>query len=248
MPAVPERSRSPEGPRHLAQGTPRLAARPRHAAPGSELLPWWRALDARRLWVAIGATFLALPLLVLDNLPESSRDTAEAVETVAPTTESSTTATTEATTSTTEAPTTTVGPTTTAPPTTEAPTTAPPAAVRTVAPPSTRPAPPPTAPPTTTAPPAPGSVEAIIHAHFGAAGGDAVVIARCESGLNPSAIGGGGRYFGLFQLGRDHAAPFEAVTGRVFDEAWSDANANAQYAAWLYSRSGWSPWGCRDQV
>jgi hypothetical protein len=194
---VPERSRSPQGPRHLA--------------PGGQLPPWWHALDTRRLRIAIGASLLALPLLVLDNLPERTRGTAEAVETVAPST-------------------------------TEAPATTEPTTATTLPPPTT-------APPTTTPPPPAGSVEAIIHAHFGAAGEQAVVIARCESGLNPSAIGGGGRYYGLFQLGRDgHAAAFTRVTGRAFDEAWSDPNANAQYAAWLYGQSGWSAWGCRSEL
>jgi hypothetical protein len=237
---VPERSRSPQGPRHLA--------------PGGQLPPWWHALDTRRLRIAIGASLLALPLLVLDNLPERTRGTAEAVETVAPSTTEAP-ATTEPTTATT-LPATTMAPSTTAPPTTAPATTAPP----TTAPPTTRPpatvrqatpttAPPTTAPPTTTPPPPAGSVEAIIHAHFGAAGEQAVVIARCESGLNPSAIGGGGRYYGLFQLGRDgHAAAFTRVTGRAFDEAWSDPNANAQYAAWLYGQSGWSAWGCRSEL
>jgi hypothetical protein len=181
---------------------------------------------------------------VLDNLPDATRGEAEAVETVAPVTDPSTTATTEATTSTTEAPTTTAAPTTTVPPTTAPPTTAPPTtAVRTVAPPTTRPAPPPTAPPTTSPPPPAGSIEAVIHAHFGAAGAQAVDVARCESGLNPNAIGGGSRYFGLFQLSTGHAALFQQVTGRSFEEAWSDANANAQVAAVLHSQSGWYPWG-----
>ena len=237
MAVVPERSRSPKGPRHVA--------------PGSELPPWWHALDNRRLRVAIGATLLALPLLVLDNLPERTRGTAEAVETVAPpTTEAPTTTPTTAatTTSTTAAPTTT---STIAPTTTEPPTTAPPVSrvvTPTTAPPTT--APPTTAPPTTAPPPPAGSIEAIIHAHFGAAGADAVTIARCESGLNPSAVGGSGatRYYGLFQLSTHHAAAFGQVTGRSFEEAWSDPNANAQYAAWLYGRSGWSPWGCRWEL
>jgi hypothetical protein len=69
-------------------------------------------------------------------------------------------------------------------------------------------------------------------------------VARCESGLNPNAIGGGGRYFGLFQIGSSHSAAFEQVTGRAFDSAWSDPDANTQYARWLYSQSGWSAWGC----
>lgn len=199
----------------------------------------------------MGMTFLAMPVLVIDNLPEKA-NSAEAVETVA-TTETTarptttTLAPTTSTTSTTVAPTTTTTPPTTAVPTTSPPTTRP-------APPPTT-APPPTAPPATepptTAPPSPppaaGSVEEIIHAHFGPAGDQAVAIARCESGLNPSARNPAG-YYGLFQLNVSHAASFEAVTGQPFDQAWSDADANTRYAKYMYDRSGWSAWGCRHVV
>jgi hypothetical protein len=87
----------------------------------------------------------------------------------------------------------------------------------------------------------------VIHAHFGTAGQEAVKIARCESGLNPSAMNPLG-YYGLFQLGISHAASFEAVTGRSFATSWSDPHANAQYARYLYGQRGWSPWGCRHVV
>jgi membrane-bound lytic murein transglycosylase MltF len=73
----------------------------------------------------------------------------------------------------------------------------------------------------------------------------AVSVARCESGLNPSARNPAG-YYGLFQLGAGHAAAFRNVTGRDFLDAWDEAGPNSRYAKWLYDRSGsWSQWGCK---
>lgn len=203
---------------------------------------------------------MALPLLVLDNLPDGEQS-AGAVETADLGKDATTTSTEleadlagdtdglallaapEPSTSTT----TTTAPTTTAPPTTVAPTTAPPA----TAPPTTTPpttAPPTTAPPTT-APPAPpppppppaGSVASIIRSVFGAHGDAAVAVARCESGLNPNAIGAG-RYHGLFQIGSQHASNFQAVTGVAFTSGWSDPTANSRYALHLFNHGGWSSW------
>jgi hypothetical protein len=187
-------------------------------------------------------TVLSVPVVLVDNLPREANP-AVAVETVAPDT-TSTTATT-----TTIAPTTTTPPpATTAPPTTAPPTSAPTTAT-TTAPPSTavrRAAPPPTTAPPTTAVPAPPpparSVEDIIRARFGPVGDTAIGVARCESGLNPSARSPAG-YRGLFQLDPSHAASFQQVTGRDFEEAWDEADPNTQYAKYLYDRSGWSPWG-----
>lgn len=112
-------------------------------------------LDPRRLRFAMCASLLAMPVLVLDNLPTRS-NSAEAVETSSD--ELSTDSTVASTTSTTvRVTTTTAPPATTAPPTTAAPTTtAPPrttttAAPRVTAPPTTAPAAPaiqPVAPPT----------------------------------------------------------------------------------------------------
>jgi hypothetical protein len=216
--------------------------------------PWWRELSPRRLAVGMGATFLAMPIVIADLLP-ADPGTPQAVETVAPVESAATapdapvilTTTTAAPTTTT--PPTTAAPTTTAPPTTAAPTTTAHTHPATTTPPTT--APPTTAPPTTQNPPPPPSndsrsVEEIIRAHFGAAGDAAVEVARCESSLNPSARNPAGPgYYGLFQISRDHAASFQAVTGRSFDSAWNDPDANSQYARYLYNRSGWDPWpGC----
>jgi hypothetical protein len=131
---------------------------------------------------------------------------------------------------------TTVAPTTTS--TTAAPaTTAPPAPEPAPAP---APAPPPPPPP----PPAPsGSVEQVIAAWFPENTARAVQIARCESGLNPGAMSPGGGNHGLFQINNVHQGSFTAVTGRPWSAVY-DANANAQFARYLYNQSGWGPWGC----
>lgn len=208
---------------------------------------WWRSVDPRRVVVAGLLSFAALPVLVIDNLSPGA-DSASAVETVPPPTTATTVATTttsSTTTSTTAAPTTTAPPTT-APPTTAAPTTAPPATAppTTAARRATTTVPPTTAPPTTTPPPPPpaGSVEATIRSWFPEVGDQAVAVARCESGLDPSARSAAG-YRGLFQLSPGHAAEFARVTGRDFEDAWDEAGPNSQFARHLYDRSGWSPWG-----
>jgi hypothetical protein len=219
-------------------------------------------------------TLVAIPILVLDNLPEGQRyagavettDLAKATTTsielgrpadeaadvamlAAATTDTTAPPTTTTTTPPTTAPPTTAPPTT-APPTTAPPTTAPP----TTAPPTTAPpttAPPTTAPPTTSPPPPPppaGTVESIIRAAFGVHGDDAVAVARCESGLNPSAYNPAGPYYGLFQIGAHHASSFQAVTGVSLAQGGRQAGPNVQYAKWLFDQSGWGPWGCRYLV
>lgn len=209
----------------------------------------------------MAVTLVALPVLVLDNLPDGQ--SAGAVETVDTAKDATTTsteieqelaaaselallaapATTEPAPPTTAPTTSTTAPTTTAPPTTAPPTTAPP----TTAPPTTAPpttAPPTTAPPTTVLPPPASSttVASIIRSVFGADGDAAVAVARCESGLNPNARSANGRYHGLFQIGSGHAAAFQRVTGLAFETGWYDPTANTTYAHHLFRSSGWSSW------
>jgi rare lipoprotein A (peptidoglycan hydrolase) len=129
--------------------------RPKHAAGDGEVPPWWSALDRRRLAVALGSTFVAVPVVVFDNLARHQEAQAQADELAVVAEAPETTSTTRLadpvvvelaapTTATTEAPSTT---TTAAPPPTTT-TTARPATTTTAAP-----APPP--PPPTTAAPAP---------------------------------------------------------------------------------------------
>jgi hypothetical protein len=72
-----------------------------------------------------------------------------------------------------------------------------------------------------------------------AVGGDVWgALARCESGGNPRAVGGGGRYFGAFQfsLGSWHAA---GMSGNPVDYDYGTQVAAAQR---LQARSGWGQW------
>jgi rare lipoprotein A len=54
--------------------------RPKHAAGDGDVPSWWTSLDRRRLAVALGSTFVAVPVVVLDNLPRHHGAEAEAVE------------------------------------------------------------------------------------------------------------------------------------------------------------------------
>jgi resuscitation-promoting factor RpfB len=71
-------------------------------------------------------------------------------------------------------------------------------------------------------------------------GGSATLrrIAQCESGGNPRAIGGGGRYRGKYQFSR---ATWRALGGRGDPAAASEAEQDRR-AAKLVSRSGTAPW------
>ena len=72
-----------------------------------------------------------------------------------------------------------------------------------------------------------------------AVGGDVWgALARCESGGNPQAVGGGGRYFGAFQfsLGAWRAA---GMSGNPTDYDYGTQLAAAQR---LQARSGWGQW------
>ncbi len=64
-------------------------------------------------------------------------------------------------------------------------------------------------------------------------------VARCESGLNPSAVGAG-IYFGLFQF---VPSTFEGTPygdGDIFDP-WANANA----AGWMWSEGRKYEWVCQ---
>jgi hypothetical protein len=69
-------------------------------------------------------------------------------------------------------------------------------------------------------------------------------LAHCESTLNPGAVSPGGGNWGLFQINTVHRSSFEAVTGRPWS-AVLEADANAQFARWLFDQQGWAPWACR---
>ena len=63
-------------------------------------------------------------------------------------------------------------------------------------------------------------------------------LARCESGGNPRAVGGGGRFYGAFQftLASWHSV---GMSGNPVDYSYADQVAAAQR---LQARSGWRNW------
>lgn len=92
-------------------------------------------------------------------------------------------------------------------------------------------------------PPAPayrGSVADLIRQVFGSASAEALRIAECESGLDPSRQNPSGAA-GVFQL-----MPFwwngQNAYGWVFDPF--DAYANIVHAHLIYLADGWGPWVC----
>ncbi len=64
-------------------------------------------------------------------------------------------------------------------------------------------------------------------------------LARCESGGNPQAIGGGGKYFGLYQFTLGAWASVGG-SGNPIDASASEQTYRAQL---LYMARGASPWG-----
>ncbi len=105
--------------------------------------------------------------------------------------------------------------------------------------------PPPPAPP---APPAPaatanGDIRALILATWAPLGSGtaqwAVRLAQCESGLNPYAVN---RYSGAAGLFQFLATTWAGTPWR--GQSPFDASANAQAAAWLYSKYGPGQWSC----
>jgi hypothetical protein len=65
-------------------------------------------------------------------------------------------------------------------------------------------------------------------------------VARCESGLNPSAVGGGGAYHGLFQFVPSTFAGTPYGEYDIYDP-WANANA----AGWMWAEGKKSNWVCQ---
>lgn len=135
--------------------------------------------------------------------------------------------------------------------TSTAPTPPPPPPVPAPAAPATAPPPVPPQPPAPVAPPAPppvvapaGSVESIVRAaaaEFGVSGDLMVRIARCESGLNPSAVNASSGALGLFQHLPSLWGARAAGLGYGY-ESWSDPTANARVSAVLLRDGGPGHW------
>ncbi len=76
--------------------------------------------------------------------------------------------------------------------------------------------------------------------NYGQSREDMLRVARCESGLNPSAVGGGGAYHGLFQFVPSTFAGTPYGQYDIYD-AWANANA----ASWMWSEGQKSSWVCQ---
>jgi uncharacterized protein YraI len=76
--------------------------------------------------------------------------------------------------------------------------------------------------------------------NYGQSRDDMLRVARCESGLNPSAVGGGGAYYGLFQFVPSTFSQTPYGQYDIFDP-WANANA----AAWTWSEVGRGGWSCQ---
>jgi hypothetical protein len=96
---------------------------------------------------------------------------------------------------------------------------------------------------TTTGTTTPTAATIAITSVFGPLAPDATKIARCESGLRPTAVSPTNDH-GLFQINIVHQATFTSVTGQPWSAVY-DALTNTRYAKWLYDRQGWAPWSCR---
>ncbi len=83
-----------------------------------------------------------------------------------------------------------------------------------------------------------GRARAAPAAPSGTDGLDWAALARCESGGNPRAVGGGGQYFGLYQFS---LGTWRGVggSGNPVDASPAEQTSRAKI---LYSRSGRSPW------
>ncbi|HET7094104.1 MAG TPA: transglycosylase SLT domain-containing protein [Thermomicrobiales bacterium] len=68
---------------------------------------------------------------------------------------------------------------------------------------------------------------------------DMVRVARCESGLNPNAVGGG-QYYGLYQF-----VPSTFAGTPYGDQSIFDPSANAGAAAWMWSQGKKGQWTCQ---
>jgi len=89
-------------------------------------------------------------------------------------------------------------------------------------------------------------VESLIYYWTSVYGGDPgyhIKIAKCESGMNPNSIGGGGLYLGVFQ---QHSKYWPARAARAGFAGASpfDANANVAVSIHMMRTAGYGHWGC----
>lgn len=109
------------------------------------------------------------------------------------------------------------------------------------------PTPKPTPKPQPPLPPGSAQVVSIIESVFGSYSDAAIAVARCESGLNPSAVNptpiGGSHATGLFQI----LYPSTWRTTSQANNSPYDATANTKAAYEIFKRDGfsWREWACK---
>jgi hypothetical protein len=76
--------------------------------------------------------------------------------------------------------------------------------------------------------------------NYGQSRDDMLRVARCESGLDPHAVGGGGAYHGLYQF---VPSTFEGTPYGQYDiyDPWANANA----ASWMWAEGHKNEWVCQ---
>ena len=76
--------------------------------------------------------------------------------------------------------------------------------------------------------------------NYGQSREDMLRVARCESGLDPNAVGGGGAYHGLYQFVPSTFAGTPYGDYDIYDP-WANANA----AGWMWSEGKKGSWVCQ---
>ena len=97
-----------------------------------------------------------------------------------------------------------------------------------------------------TAPTGGSNVESLIYYWTSVYGGDPgyhVKIAKCESGLNPGSVGGGGLYLGVYQQHSKYW-PARAAKAGFAGASPFDANANVAVSIQMMRAGGYGHWGC----
>lgn len=88
------------------------------------------------------------------------------------------------------------------------------------------------------------NIETYIREKFGASAETMLAIAKCESGLNPSAKNRTSSASGVFQIIK---GTWEANTEADWSERF-DARTNIDTAYTIWSRSGTGPWECKKYI
>lgn len=106
-------------------------------------------------------------------------------------------------------------------------------------------------------------VEKIITEVFGEDAPEAIIVAKCESGHNPSAVGDTnlmvynqgelvGDSIGVFQIrtgGKDfNRAKANNMTADEFRAWMKNPVENVKYAKTIFDRQGWGPWTCKKDL